>query len=69
MSLDPANLFVGLIFGAIGVGYFIYGKKQQKFVPLTIGIALSVYTFFVSDLTWMIVVGVVLSIIPYFVRL
>ena len=69
MSFDPLNLFLGMIFGAIGVGYFMYGKKQQRFVPLLIGVLLSVYTFFVSDWIWILIVGIVLSIIPYFVRL
>ena len=69
MSLDPTTLFLGLIFGSIGVGYFIYGKKQQKPIPLLIGILLSVYTFFISDWLWILIVGIVLSIIPYFVRL
>ena len=68
MSLDPLNLFLGLIFGSIGVGYFIYGKKQQRAVPLIIGVALSLYMFFVSDPLWVGIIGVVLSVIPYFVR-
>jgi len=24
----------GVIFGAVGLAYFVYGKKQQRFVPL-----------------------------------
>lgn len=68
MSLDPLNLFLGLIFGSIGVGYFIYGKKQKRAVPLMIGISLSLYMFFVSDPLWVGIIGVVLSVIPYFVR-
>jgi hypothetical protein len=48
--------------------YFIYGKKQQVFVPMIVGVLLTGYTFFISDLTIMIVIGVVLSIVPYFIR-
>ena len=68
MSFDPLNLFLGMIFGAIGVGYFVYGKKQKKFVPLLIGVSLSLYTFVVSDWIWIVVVGIALSVIPYFFR-
>lgn len=65
---DPTNLFIMIIFGAIGLGYFIYGKKQQKYVPLLIGIVLGIYPYFVSSSIWMFVIGLVLSVIPYFVR-
>ncbi len=68
MSLDPLNLFLGLIFSSIGLAYFIYGKKQQMFVPLLVGIALMGYTFFVSDWIAIVAIGVVLSALPYFFR-
>lgn len=66
---DPGTIFVMLIFGSIGMGYFIYGKKQQKYVPLTIGIALMVYSYFVSSITWNVIIGIVLSIIPMLIRI
>ena len=34
------TLFWGIVFGAFGVGYFIYGRKQKRFVPLFCGIGL-----------------------------
>jgi hypothetical protein len=69
MSLT-AWLFWGLIFGSIGFGYFLYGKKQGSAVPLACGIALMVYPYFVgSSALAMIGIGVVLIAIPYFVRL
>ena len=33
-------LFASLIWGSIGFGYFIYGKKQQQWVPTVGGIAM-----------------------------
>ncbi|MDQ7013008.1 MAG: amino acid transport protein [Planctomycetota bacterium] len=43
MNLDnPGVLFSGLILGAIGMGMFIYGKKQQRLDCLAVGVALSV---------------------------
>ena len=35
---DTASLLWGVLFSSIGVGYFIYGRKQQKLVPLLSGI-------------------------------
>lgn len=64
----PAVLFWGMLFGAIGVGYFIYGKRQAMIVPLVCGIALVVYPWFVSSVPWLIAAGLVLAAIPCFLR-
>jgi hypothetical protein len=64
-----AYLFWGLIFGSIGFGFFLYGKKQSRAVPLVCGIALMVYPYVVSSTWAMVGIGVVLMAIPYFVRL
>ncbi len=64
-----AYLFWGLIFGSIGVGYFMYGKKRPNMVALVCGLALMIYPYAVSSLWAMIAIGVVLMAIPYFVRL
>ena len=65
---SPATLFWGMLFGAIGVGYFIYGKKQALIVPLVCGIALMVYPWFVSGAWLTAIVGIALMAVPYFVR-
>jgi hypothetical protein len=67
--LNASTLWWGLLFGSIGLGYFIYGKKQQAIVPLVCGIALMAFPYFVSGTAWLIVVGVVLIAIPRFVRI
>jgi len=66
---STAVLIWGLIFGSIGVGFFIYGKKQKAIVPLCVGIALCVFPYFIANLYVLVVVGVILLAIPYFVRL
>jgi type IV secretory pathway TrbF-like protein len=64
-----ASLFWGLVFGSIGFGYFLYGKKQARAVPLVCGIVLMVYPYFVGSSAWaMVGIGAVLMAIPYFVR-
>ena len=37
---DANFLFASLIWGSIGVGYFIYGKKQRQWVPTVGGIGM-----------------------------
>lgn len=65
---SPATLLWSMLFGAIGVGYFIYGKKQSMIVPLVCGIALIAYPWFVSGAWLTLVIGLVLMAVPYFVR-
>lgn len=67
--MDPSSLFWGMIFGSIGLGFFIYGKKQQAIVPLLCGLALMIFPYFVSNVIVLVVVGVALMAIPYFVRI
>jgi len=67
MSME-AWLFWGLIFGSIGFGYFVYGKKQGRAVPLVCGVVLMVYPYFVSNAWATIGIGVVLIAIPWFLR-
>jgi ABC-type Na+ efflux pump permease subunit len=58
-----------LLFGSIGLGYFIYGKKQKAVVPLVCGLALMLFPYFVSNVMLLVGIGVLLSAIPYFLRL
>jgi hypothetical protein len=64
----PAALFWGMLFGAIGVGFFMYGKRQSMMVPLGCGIALMLYPWFVTNTLLLILIGAALMVIPYFVR-
>ena len=66
--MDQALLLWGLLFSSIGMGFFIYGRKQRRAVPLVCGIVLMVYPYFVPSTIWLVVIGVVLCAVPYFVR-
>jgi hypothetical protein len=63
-----AVLLWGLLFGSIGLGYFIYGKKQRAAVPLVCGLGLMIFPYFVANTILLIGVGAVLIAIPYFLR-
>ncbi len=66
---DEAELLWGVLFSSLGLGYFIYGKKQGAVVPLLCGLALMVYPYFVASVIGLVLVGVALTAIPYFFRL
>jgi len=61
-------LIWGLIFGSLGAGFAIYGKRQKAIVPLCVGVALCVVPYFIADVYVLVAVGCVLAAIPYFVR-
>ena len=59
--MSASTIYAGLIFGAIGLAAFIYGKKQTSFKPMVIGIALMAYPYFVSHEIWVWAIGAVLT--------
>lgn len=65
---STAMIMWSVLFGAIGMGYFVYGKRQKAIVPLCIGMALIVFPYFVASVTSLVIVGMVLVVIPYFLR-
>jgi len=67
--VDEAWLLWGLLFGSCGLGFFLYGRKQKRVLPLVCGLALMVFPYFVSNTILLVVIGVVLIAVPYFVRL
>ncbi|MHB8534854.1 MAG: hypothetical protein ACYDBW_05345 [Sulfuricaulis sp.] len=52
---SPANLFASILFGAIGMGAFLFGKKSFRWQPMVLGVALMGYPYFVSR-TWLLYV-------------
>jgi len=68
--MDSSSMMVwGVLFSGIGIGFFMYGKKQKAVVPLCTGLALFVFPYFVSSVTMLLIVGSILVAIPYFIRL
>lgn len=67
--MNASVLFLGVLFSSIGLGFFIYGRKQQKPVPLVCGLALMIYPYFVSTTLPLVAIGAILTALPYFVRL
>lgn len=67
--MDQAVMLWGLLFGSIGIGFLAYAKQQRAVVPLVVGLALSIYPFFISNVYALVLIGLVLTTIPYFIRL
>ena len=60
--LDANYLFASLIWGSIGVGYFIYGKKQQAILPMLGGVVMILVSYFVVSAFFMSLTSIGLMI-------
>ena len=67
--MDESSLVWGLVFGSVGLGYFMYGKKQKKMVPFQSGLGLMIVPYFISGTLLLVTAGVVLLALPYFIRI
>ena len=67
--MNSSQLLFGVLFGSIGLGYFIYGKKQKIVVPFIVGILLMTYPYFIENTMLLVGIGTFLTILPYFIRL
>ena len=66
---NTSVLFWGMLFGSVGLGYLIYGKKQKAVVPLVTGVALLIFPYFIANVYVLVIVGLLLVVLPYFVRI
>ena len=57
----PGALFGMIIFGAIGLAAFAYGKKEMSPRPMVLGVALMIYPYFVSQTWCLYAVGALLT--------
>jgi hypothetical protein len=67
--MNESWLLWSMLFGSIGLGYFVYGKKQRLVAPLVCGLALMLYPWFVASTWWLVIIGAGLSMIPWFIRI
>ena len=67
--MDVANLLWCILFGSIGMGYFIYGKKQANAVVRYTGVGLMVYPYFIGNTLALVLVGVILLFLPKFLKI
>ena len=66
--MNESWLLWGLLFGSMGLGFFVYGKKQKAVVPMVCGLALMIFPYFISNTIALIAIGTMLIAVPYFAR-
>lgn len=66
--MNEAGLLWGVLFSAIGLGYFIYGRRQGRTIPLLCGLVLIAYPYFMPNTTVLVIIGTIFTAVPYFLR-
>ena len=66
--MDTTSLMLGLLFGSIGMGYFMFGKKQGRMVPLGAGVGLMAVPMFLTNPIVCSGVCVAMMIAPFVIR-
>jgi hypothetical protein len=66
--MDPSKLFVEFLFGVVGAGYFIYGKKAGRMLFLVCGLALGLFPYFVDKWVALLLVGAALVFLPFMIK-
>jgi hypothetical protein len=66
--MSESTIWWGLLFGTLGIGYFVYGKRQRMVVALASGIALMVFPYFVSNAMLIVLIGALLLALPFLFR-
>jgi hypothetical protein len=69
--LNSVNFSMGwviasLIFSSVGFVAFMYGKKRRLWRPIVIGIVLMVYTYVLSNVLVISIVGTILTAALFF---
>jgi hypothetical protein len=63
--LDANYLYASLLWGCIGFGYCIYGRKQREILPFAGGLAMIAVSYLVGSALWMSLISVALMVAVY----
>jgi hypothetical protein len=58
-------LFASLVWGSVGVGYFIYGKKQQALSPMVGGIVMIGVSYLIGSAVLMSLICILVILAVY----
>jgi hypothetical protein len=63
--MSVSTMIFGVIFGSLGMGYIVYGRKQKKGLPLLAGFILCVLPFFISNIFFLLIAGIGAAVLPF----
>jgi hypothetical protein len=66
--MDFTSLFASFVFGLIGMGMFMYGKKAGRPLPLAAGAGLIVAPYCFTHAATMLIVCCAITAVPWLFR-
>jgi len=60
MNFDGNSLLAGFAISTVGLGFFMYGKKQARAPHLIFGVIALVYPYFIGNPLWALALFVLL---------
>lgn len=66
--MNSSSLMWGVIFGAIGLGFFVYGKKQKAIIPFLSGLGLMLFPYFILNTVVLVFTGIILVALPFVIK-
>jgi hypothetical protein len=67
--METSYLLWSVLFSAVGLGLFIFGRKQRQVIPLMCGIGLMALPYIIPTTTLLVIASIGLIAITYFVRI
>ena len=68
MIVSTESLFLGLLFGSVGVGYIVFGRKQKRGLFLLCGVGLCVCPYLIGNFLVLVIVSLILVASPFYFR-
>ncbi len=66
--MDMTALMLSMLFGTVGMGFLMYGKKAGELMPVGIGLALMICPYFITNVILMLGVCSALTALPFVLR-
>ena len=63
--MSPWSLFAAILDGAIGLAYFVYGKKAERYLFMLVGLVIMALPFFFRTAVTLCVASAVGAILPF----
>ena len=68
MNMDTNALMISLLFGMVGMGMFMYGKKAGRMIALCAGLALMIVPYFIANVMLLLIVCCGFTALPWIIR-
>jgi hypothetical protein len=69
IAMDTTSITISVFAGIFGCAYFVYGKKQQKLIPLLSGVGLCVVPYFIESNMMLIGACIAMLIAPFLIKI